>query len=151
MQRAVHLPAVPQLGSLHSFANTARTVVGLGFVAAAFYNTANGIADFTAYHDFAADSWLPGYAEAWANLVVPVLPMALVLLVLFELAVAALVLGSGREVRLGLGAATVFVLALVPANLETLANIPLAAVLIALAIPWYETSMWRRLWRLPSP
>jgi len=143
MQRAVHLPAVPQMGSLHSFANAARIVVGLGFVAAAIYNTVNGIADFTAYHDFAADSWLPGYAEAWANLVVPVLPMALVLLVLFELSVAALVLGSGREVRLGLGAATVFVLALVPANLETLANIPLAAMLVALALPQYDQSLWR--------
>lgn len=143
MQRAV-LSAVPGMGSLHSFANAARILVGLGFVAAAAYNTANGLTDFTAYHDFAAGSWLPGYAEAWANLVVPVLPMALVLLVLFELAVAALVLGSGREVRLGLGAATVFVLALVPANAATLVNIPLAAVLMALAIPRYEQSMWKR-------
>ncbi len=144
MQRAVHLPALPQLGSLHSFANAARIAVGFGFAAAAIYNAVNGIADFTAYHDFAAKSWLPGYAEAWANLVVPVLPMGLVLLVLFELAVAALALGSGREVRMGLGAATVFVLALVPANTETLMNIPLAALLVALAVPWYESSVWRR-------
>ncbi|MCZ2110766.1 MAG: hypothetical protein LC118_14570 [Dehalococcoidia bacterium] len=143
MERAIDPPATTAARPLRSLASAARLAVGAGFAVAAVYNTVNGIADYTAYHDFAADSWLPGYAEAWANLVVPVLPMALVLLVLFEVTVAALVLASGREVRLGLAAATVFVLVLVPANLETVANIPLAAILIALTLPRHEWSLWK--------
>jgi hypothetical protein len=89
---------------------------------------ATGRADV--YAQFADGAYLDLYRDAWRTLVEPhPLPWVLALTA-FEAAAGAATLTSGRARLLGLGAATVFIVALTPGNADTLVN-PLLAVLPA--------------------
>lgn len=82
------------------------------------------------YAQFADDAYLELYRGAWQTLVEPhPLPWVLALTA-FEAAVGVATLASGRVRLFGLGAATVFIVALTPGNADTLAN-PLLASLPA--------------------
>jgi hypothetical protein len=82
------------------------------------------------YAQFADGAYLDLYRNAWQSLVEPhPLPWVLALTA-FEAAAGAATLASGRARLLGLGAATVFIVALTPGNADTLVN-PLLAVLPA--------------------
>jgi hypothetical protein len=94
-----------------------------------------------AYRDVAQISW-PGVDRLVLELVVPAATPVAVALVAFELGVAALVLSSGRAVRVGLLAATAFMVGLAPLmSSYELANLPLIAVALVLFTREHERSL----------
>lgn len=111
----------------------ARVAFGVFFLAMAVYNAVVVVPHAAdAYRGVAGVSW-PGVDRLVLDLVVPVAQPLAVALVVFELAVAVLVLAAGRAVRAGLVAAVVFMVALAPLmSWYELANIPLIAVALVL-------------------
>jgi hypothetical protein len=94
-----------------------------------------------AYRDVAEIAW-PGVDRLVLELVVPAATPVAVTLVGFELGVAGLVLSSGRAVRVGLLAATAFMVGLAPLmSSYELANLPLIAVALVLLTREHERSL----------
>jgi hypothetical protein len=119
-----------------------RIAFGGFFAAMATYNALLVVPRAAAtYRDVAEISW-PGVDRLVLELVVPAATPVAMALVGFELGVAGLVLSSGRAVRVGLLAATAFMLGLAPLmSSYELANLPLIAVALVLLTREHERSL----------
>ena len=124
--------------------NAARLAFGVFFLATAAFNVAVTLPDAAALYTSIADelAWR-GFDWLLRQLVVPAAVPFTVLLVAFEVAVAALVLAKGRRVRLGLLAAVAFMVGLAPLmSWYELGNVPLVAVALLLLACDYDRSLW---------
>ena len=94
------------------------------------------------YTDIANKLAWPGFDWLLRHLVVPAAVPFTVLLIAFEVAVAALVLAKGQRVRLGLLAAIAFMVGLAPLlSWYELGNVPLVAVALLLLARDYHRSL----------
>jgi hypothetical protein len=123
--------------------NAARLGFGGFFLAMATYNATVTLPNTEqSYRDFAELAW-PGFDWLVLHLVRPVGVPFTVLLIAFEVGVAALVLSKGRRVRLGLLAAVAFMIGLAPfTSWYELANVPLVALALLLLGRDYNRSLW---------
>jgi hypothetical protein len=124
--------------------NAARLAFGGFFLATATFNATVTLPDAAAFYADVADelAW-PGFGWLLLQLVVPAAVPLTVLLVAFEVGVAALVLSKGRRVRLGLLAATAFMVGLAPLlSWYELGNVPLVALALLLLTRDYRRSLW---------
>ena len=97
------------------------------------------------YVDFASSAPIPVYRNIGLALTEPS-PIAFgVFMLVFELVVAALILGKGRYVKAGLIAAIVFLLGITPLGLEELPNLIFAAGVGYLLTQDYPTTAWTEL------
>jgi hypothetical protein len=136
--------------------NAGRIFAGLFFLAMAL--GVNGyfvVANPQGYSSFANEAMIGPYRDV-ATFIVELSPRGFgVLLLAFEIVVGVLILGHGRQVKLGLAAAFVFLLAISPLLVMTLPNVILAATLAYLLAKEFDTSLWgalrasahRRQWR----
>jgi hypothetical protein len=123
--------------------NAARIAFGGFFLAMATYNTTVVLPNAAeSYTNIADELAWPGFDWLMAHLVVPAAVPFTVLLIAFEVAVAALVLSKGRRVRIGLLAAIAFMIGLAPLmSWYELANVPLVAGALALLARDYDRSL----------
>lgn len=130
--------------------NAARIGFGGFFLAMATYNATVTLPNTEqSYRDFAELAW-PGFDWLVLHLVRPVGVPFTLLLIAFEVAVAALVLSKGRRVRLGLLAALAFMIGLAPfTSWYELANVPLAAWALLLLGRDYDRSLLEMVRRSP--
>lgn len=131
----------PIAGTWH---NAARLGFGGFFLAMAAYNVTVTVANAAAsYSDIANKLAWPGFDWLLLHLVVPAAVPFTVLLIAFEVGVAALVLSAGRRVRLGLLAAVAFMVGLAPLmSWYELGNVPLVALALLLLGRDYNRSLW---------
>jgi hypothetical protein len=122
--------------------NAARIGFGGFFLAMAAYNTTVTLPNTAeSYKSFAELSW-PGFDWLVLHVVRPVGVPFTLLLIAFEISVAALVLSKGRRVRLGLLAALGFMIGLATFLCwYELANVPLAAGALLLLARDYDRSL----------
>jgi hypothetical protein len=123
--------------------NIARTVFAILFILGAVANGAMGLLARSVYEGFADLAILPLYRDLWAKVVYPNIGVLLVALILAELLMAWLLLGSGAPVKVGLILALAFTLGLVPFWWQggAVANILLALVLVWLLRGDYPRSI----------
>jgi hypothetical protein len=123
--------------------NAARLGVGGFFLAMATYNATITLPNAAAsYTDIANNLAWPGFDWLLLHLVVPAAVPLTVLLIAFEVSVAALVLSKRRRVRLGLLAAVAFMIGLAPLlSWYELANVPLVALALLLLGRDYDRSL----------
>jgi hypothetical protein len=95
-------------------ANILRIIFGFILLAGAAANTAMGLAQPDLYTSFADVALLVLYRDLWQSLVLPYLGIWLALVVAFELTTGLLILSRGVWVKVGLAAALLFFLFLVP-------------------------------------
>jgi hypothetical protein len=123
--------------------NAARIGFGGFFLAMAAYNTTVVLPTAAETYKGIADelAW-PGFDWLMLHLVVPAAVPFTVLLIGFEIGVAALVLSKGRRVRLGLLAAVAFMIGLAPLmSWYELVNVPLVAWALLLLGREYDRSL----------
>jgi hypothetical protein len=123
--------------------NAARVAFGGFILAMAAYNTTVTLPNAAAsYTDIANDLAWPGFDWLLLHLVVPAAVPFTLLLIAFEVGVAAMVLSKGRWVRVGLLAAVAFMIGLAPLmSWYELANVPLVAWALALLTRDYDRSL----------
>lgn len=124
--------------------NAARLGFGGFFMAMATVNAAVTLPDAADLYRSIADelAW-PGFDWLVWHLVVPAAVPLTVLLIAFEVGVAVLVLSKGRQVRVGLLAAAVFMIGLAPLlSWYELANVPLLALVGVLLARDYDRNLW---------
>ncbi len=126
----------------NALANTGRTLFGFFFLAMAGVNTYLLLTDLHSFDSFTDGTFLPFYHELWYALVMPNLLWGVLLLIGFEVGVGLMMLSKGVLVKVGLTAALLFCLALVPANSQTIYNLGLAALLAPLLLGTYRLSLW---------
>jgi hypothetical protein len=122
--------------------NAARLGFGGFFLAMATYNATVTLPNAAESYKQIADNlaW-PGFDWLLLHLVVPAAVPLTVLLIAFEVSVAALVLSKGQRVRLGLLAAVAFMVGLAPLlSWYELANVPLVALALVLLARDYDRS-----------
>jgi hypothetical protein len=124
--------------------NAARLAFGGFYLAMATYNAAVILPNAAAsYTDIANNLAWPGFDWLLLHLVVPAAVPFTMLLIAFEVGVAALVLSKGQRVRLGLLAAVAFQIGLAPLmSWYELGNVPLVAVALLLLGRDYDRSLW---------
>jgi hypothetical protein len=125
--------------------NVWRGVVALGYLVAAAFNLF-----FTLPQGdlawFAENAWLPVLEALVMEVVVPSREFFMVLVVAFEVVVGALILGRGRSVDVGVGAAVLWVLFLMPFLQPwpmAATNLLLAVLQAVLLLRRYETAIWQ--------
>jgi hypothetical protein len=123
--------------------NAARLAFGGFYLAMATYNITVVLPNAAAtYTDIAHNLAWPGFDWLLLHLVVPAAVPLTVLLIAFEIGVAALVLSKGQRVRLGLLAAIVFQVGLAPLmSWYELGNVPLVAWALLLLARDYDRSL----------
>ena len=123
--------------------NAARLAFGGFYLAMATYNATITLPNAAAsYTDIANNLAWPGFDWLLLHLVVPAAVPLTVLLIAFEVSVAALVLSKRRRVRLGLLAAVAFMICLAPLlSWYELANVPLVALALLLLGRDYDRSL----------
>jgi hypothetical protein len=124
--------------------NAVRLAFGGFYLAMATFNATVTLPDAAAFYTSIADktAW-PGFDWLLRHLVVPAAVPFTVLLVAFEVGVAALVLSKGQRVRLGLLAAIAFQIGLAPLmSWYELGNVPLVAWALLLLARDYDRSLW---------
>ena len=129
--------------------NAARLAFGGFYLAMATFNATVTLPNAAAFYTSIADktAW-PGFDWLLLHLVVPAAVPLTVLLITFEIGVAALVLSKGQRVRLGLLAAVVFQIGLAPLlSWYELGNVPLVAWALLLLTRDYDRSLWDMLRR----
>jgi hypothetical protein len=109
-----------------------RLIFAIIFLLGAIANTYMGLFTASVYETFADSSLLPLYRNVWETLVYPNIRLFLIPVVLFELALAWLLIKSGSYVKAGLGMALAFMLLLVPFWWQggVIANLLLALLLL---------------------
>jgi hypothetical protein len=124
--------------------NLWRGLVGVGYLTAAAFNLLYTLPAGD-LHWFAEMAWSPLLADLVREVVQPNHQPFLLLVVAFELAVAALILSRGRWVDLGVCASVLWVLFLIP----FLQPFPMAATNVGLALVQgilllrrYDTTIW---------
>ena len=124
--------------------NAARLAIGGFYLAMATYNVTVILPNAAAsYTDIAHNLAWPGFDWLMLHLVVPAAVPFTVLLIAFEVGVAALVLSKGQRVRLGLLAAVAFQVGLAPLmSWYELGNVPLVALALLLLGRDYNRSLW---------
>ena len=95
-------------------ANVVRIVFGFVMLAGAAVNAFFALTQPGIYDTFGDMAILPFYRNLWRSLVVPNILVFLALTVLFELTTGILLLSEGAAVKVGMGMAILFFLALVP-------------------------------------
>jgi hypothetical protein len=124
--------------------NAARLAFGGFYLTMATFNatvTLPNAAKF--YTDIASNSAWPGFDWLLLHLVVPAAVLLTVLLIAFEVGVAALLLSKGQRVRLGLLAAIAFQIGVAPLmSWYELGNVPLVAWALLLLARDYDRSLW---------
>lgn len=114
-------------------ANVGRVVVGLGFIAAAVFNTVITYPGATAVYEAFADLSWPVFDVFVRDVVIPLAQPVTVAVVVFEFVTGTLVLSRGRRTRLGIGAAVVWHVVLIPfLSVYAVANVALAAAIAVL-------------------
>lgn len=126
--------------------NAGRLFVGLFFwLMAVAVNGTLVLTNPQGFVDFADGSPVAIYRD----LAVPVVEFSPrlfgIALMVFEIGVGLLLLGKGRQVRLGLLGAIVFLVGIVPLGLEEVPNILLALALATLLRHDFPESLWDRL------
>jgi hypothetical protein len=123
--------------------NAARLAFGGFYLAMATYNVTVILPNAAAsYTDIAHNLAWPGFDWLMLQLVVPAAVPFTVLLIAFEVGVAALVLSKGQRVRLGLLAAVAFQVGLAPLmSWYELGNVPLVAWALLLLARDYDRSL----------
>jgi hypothetical protein len=93
-----------------------RALLGLGYLAGGLFHLGNVVLGDTraTYEAFAEMAWLGWYQTLISEVIVPLATPFTVAVLLFELAVGALILSRDRTARLGHAGAIVFNLALIP-------------------------------------
>jgi hypothetical protein len=124
--------------------NAARLAFGGFYLAMATYNATVALPNAAnAYTNIANNLAWPGFDWLMLHLVVPAAVPLTVLLIAFEIGVAALVLSKGQRVRLGLLAAIAFQIGLAPLlSWYELGNVPLVAWALLLLARDYDRSLW---------
>jgi hypothetical protein len=124
--------------------NATRLAFGGFYLAMATYNTTVALPDAAnAYTNIANNLAWPGVDWLMLHLVVPAAVPLTVLLIAFEIGVAALVLSKGQRVQLGLLAAIAFQIGLAPLlSWYELGNVPLVAWALLLLARDYDRSLW---------
>lgn len=125
--------------------NVWRVVVGVGYLVAAAFNLFSTLPKGDLAW-FAENAWLPTLDALVMEVVVPNRAFFMVLVVAFEVVVGALILGRGRSVDVGIGAAVLWVLFLMPFLQPwpmAATNLLLAVVQAVLLLRRYETAIWQ--------
>ena len=125
--------------------NVWRGLVGAGYLLAAAFNLF-----FTLPKGdlawFAENAWLPVLDALVMEVVVPNRELFMALVAAFEVVVGALILSRGRSVDVGVGAAVLWVLILMPFLQPwpmAATNLLLAVVQAVLLLRRYETAIWQ--------
>lgn len=126
--------------------NAGRLFMGLFFwLMALAVNGTLVVTNPQGFVDFANDA----PAALYRDLAVPIVELSPrlfgIALMGFEVAVGWLLLGKGRQVRLGLLGAIVFLVGIVPLGLEEVPNLLLAVALIMLLRHDFPVSLWEML------
>jgi hypothetical protein len=131
--------------------NVGRIVAGLFFLAMALgVNLTLILVDAGFYVTYGSQALLPIYRWFFRVVVALSPTFFALLLVVYEVAVGALMLNKGRYVRLGLVGGILFLLAITPLSLETLGNIGTAAALALLLRQEYDRTLIEIVWK-PRP
>jgi hypothetical protein len=124
----------------------ARTFVGLFFAAMGLGIHGGIIATNPhAYVDFAAKAPWASYRDIGLSLTEPNPLIFGIVMLIFETATAALILGRGRYVKWGLLGAMLFLIGITPLGLEELPNVILAAGIAFLLTEEFPTDVWTML------
>lgn len=111
--------------------NAGRVFIGLFFLVMAIgVNVVSVFVDPDSYIGLGADSFIPLYRWVFINLVAFAPPLFVLPVAAFEIAIALLMLSRGKYVKWGLIGGIVFLIAITPLGVWTLAN-PLMAVAMA--------------------
>lgn len=94
--------------------NILRTIFASFFLIGAFVNGTTAFLMPEIYASFAQNAFFPFYTDLWASLVYPHIQLWILLVVLFELALCALLVSKEGRTRTGLLVAAVFMFLLVP-------------------------------------
>jgi hypothetical protein len=111
--------------------NAGRIFMGIFFLVMAIgVNVVMVFVDPTSYMGLGADSFIPLYRWVFINFVALAPPLFVLPVAAFEIAIALLMLSKGKYAKWGLIGGIVFLLAITPLGVWTLAN-PILAVAIA--------------------
>lgn len=132
---------------MKAFANSVRIVVAVGFYMLwslqHLYIAVTGHPQL--YESFFAASYIPLYFDAWRTVGLPLFPWISLIVVVFEYALAVMMLGRDQVARLGQWAGVLWKLLLAPTPWGY-ANLILAGVHLWLATRWFGHSAlpWAR-------
>ncbi|MFT4891175.1 MAG: hypothetical protein ACI9YT_002099 [Halobacteriales archaeon] len=121
-----------------------RGLLGLTYVVGGLVHLAFWASNRAMYGEIIEFILVGWYRDLWTELVLPNLGVLLPLLALFELALAAAILSSGRGAKVGLAVGAMFNLALAPLGFWWPTNVALALAHLALLRFEFPVSSLRR-------
>jgi hypothetical protein len=121
-----------------------RGLLGLTYVVGGLVHLAFWASNRAMYGEIIEFILFGWYRDLWTELVLPNLGVLLPLLALFELALAAAILSSGRGAKVGLAVGAMFNLALAPLGFWWPTNVALALAHLALLRFEFPVSSLRR-------
>ena len=124
--------------------NIWRAFIGLAYLAAAVFNTFYTLPRSDQLDGYAEGAWFPLLEDFIWNLFMPNGELFMFLVIVFEVAVAVLILSRDRYVDIGVGASVLWVLAVLPflAWPYLITNVVLALMQGVILLRRYDTAIW---------
>ncbi len=133
--------------------NVWRIFIGVAYLAAAVFNTVYTLPRSDQLDGYAEGAWFGFLADFMRDVFMPNGDLFMTLVILFEVAVAILILSRGRYVDAGVAASVLWVVVILPflAWPYLLTNIILAIMQGVILLRRYDTALWDMVRSAPGP
>lgn len=124
--------------------NAWRAFIGIAYLAAAAFNTVYTLPRSDQLDGYADGAWFPFLRDFMRDVFMPNGDVFMILVIIFEVAVAVLILSRDRYVDIGVGASVLWVLAILPflAWPYLTTNLVLALLQGVILFRRYDTAIW---------